>query len=103
MYNPRNYISDKERMDDQYGDLVALFVKRSITHNLTESNPTKQIVEGGNLLWHKYFRMVHYGHPLSFVRRNLKCDLEKHDKKSSDMRAYIKKFNCSHFLFCTLE
>jgi hypothetical protein len=95
-------ISDKERLNDRYGDLVALFIKRDITNNLTSTKNSKQIVNGGNLLWTNYFKMVHYGHPLSFVRRKLKYDLSKNDSDRNDMSAYIKKFKCADFLFHTL-
>ena len=93
-----NRINDKERMNDRYGDLVALFIKRDITNNLTSTKNSKEVINGGNLLWTNYFKMVHYGHPLSYVRRKLKYDLSK----NSDINAYIKKFKCANFLFHTL-
>jgi len=81
---------------DNYGDLIALFVKRAIVSNLA-SDPTlgSAIKKGGGVLWNAYYRYVMYGvETVTSAQRRLKFDLESPPFTMDIMylRAYVEKF-----------
>jgi hypothetical protein len=81
---------------DNYGDLIALFVKRAIVSNLASDPKLDSFIKkGGGVLWNAYYRYVMYGvETVTSVQRRLKFDLESapFTKDIMYLRAYIEKF-----------
>jgi len=81
---------------DQNQPLFTFYIQRTIRENRSSLKNTEtfydDIMEGGHLLWKKYFLWAKYGQTLSSIVERLKQDLVKETDEMKQIRKYGKKF-----------